>query len=391
MHRWVGVVMFCLVWPGTALAEVGEKGCAALAARVDAIPGRGPALLPSYDNADTEPALAGAAFTYDNALAIIALQSCGKRPQALRLGEALLTATTMDRAGAQGRLRNAYRAGPQSGTPQPHGWWDATAGRWAEDPMQVGTATGNVAWAGLALLTLAEPRFTQGATVLARWLVDHTASSTGGFTGGIHGDGADTLTLGWKSTEHNVDAAALFHWLARSRPQFAKPAQQAQAFVARQFENGHFLTGTLPDGVSPNRATSGLDAQLWPLLLDGAPEAWHQSLSYAERAHGTKGGFDFNDDRDGIWWEGTAQAALAYAAAGRRADADRLLGMLAGQFSPGGYLWATSTPKLTTGLALGPDSKTDDFHYFRRPHLAPTAWAVLAAKRWNPFTGKVLP
>ncbi len=25
-----------------------------------------------------------------------------------------------------------------------------------------------------------------------------------------------------------------------------------------------------------------------------------------------RAGFDFNDDRDGVWWEGTAQAALVY-------------------------------------------------------------------------------
>jgi hypothetical protein len=46
--------------------------------------------------------------------------------------------------------------------------------------------------------------------------------------------------------------------------------------------------------------------------------------------------------------------------------------------------------RLTTGLALAPDSRDADFVYWRRPHLGATAWAVLAAKRWNPFTGKRL-
>ena len=57
--------------------------------------------------------------------------------------------------------------------------------------------------------------------------------------------------------------------------------------------------------------------------------------------------------------------------------------------SPGGYLWATRQPRITTGLALGPDSATDDFHYYR-PHLGATAWAALAALGWNPFTGRRL-
>ncbi|MBX9635550.1 MAG: hypothetical protein K2X44_11270, partial [Magnetospirillum sp.] len=141
MQKWIWALAaaLCLSAPHAGeAATVAERGCAALTARMDSIPGDGPAFLPSYDGAEAEPALAGAAFTYDNALAAIALVACGKPGQALRLGEALLAAVTQDRAGARGRLRNAYRAGSQSGAPQPHGWWDGKARHWAEDPMQVG-------------------------------------------------------------------------------------------------------------------------------------------------------------------------------------------------------------------------------------------------------------
>jgi hypothetical protein len=41
-------------------------------------------------------------------------------------------------------------------------------------------------------------------------------------------------------------------------------------------------------------------------------------------------------------------------------------------------------------LAIGPDSIRDDFRYYRRPHLAATAWAALAATAWNPLTGQRL-
>ncbi|HLO78769.1 MAG TPA: hypothetical protein VK196_20115, partial [Magnetospirillum sp.] len=196
----------------TAAAEpVTTRGCAALAARVAAA-GGGPVFLASYDEVADEPALNGAAFTYDNALAAIALVACGDIPHARQVGDALLAAATIDRADPHGRLRNAYRAGPVGGLPLPHGWWDAKGGHWAEDPMQVGTATGNVAWAGLALLHLAqatgEDRYRKGAAVLAQWAeVQAWDRLWGGFTGGIHGDGAGTLRLGWKSTEHNVDVA----------------------------------------------------------------------------------------------------------------------------------------------------------------------------------------
>ncbi|PWC34571.1 hypothetical protein TSO352_22115 [Azospirillum sp. TSO35-2] len=385
--------------PATDLAQ---KTCATLAARVDAVPGRGPLFLRSYDNAyapgpTSEPALANAAFTYDNALAIMALTACGQRDRALRIGEALLDAVSLDRAGRKGRLRNTYRAGEQRQRPiPPNGWWDAVENHWGEDPYQVGTATGNVAWAGLALLTLADAtgqsRFRDAAAELARWIVDHTRDprGPGGFNGGLQGFDDAPQPLTWKSTEHNTDLVALFGRLGGDT---AGPAREARGFLDAMWAagDGHFPIGTTPDGVTVSHATSGLDAQLWPLLLPGAPEAWRAALAYAERAHGADGGFDFNDDRDGMWVEGTAQAALTYRAVGRGKDADRLFGELLKEISPGGYLYATRPQVLTTGLAIGPDSKTDDFLYYRRPHLGATAWAALAALGWNPFTGKTVP
>jgi hypothetical protein len=143
----------------------------------------------------------------------------------------------------------------------------------------------------------------------------------------------------------------------------------------------------MPDGVSINRANSGLDAELWPLLLSDAPAEWQKALAYAEEQHGVPHGFDFNDDRDGVWWEGTAQAALVYRALDRTKPAERLLKAISRRFSPGGLLWATDAARITTGLALSPESTTDDFYYFRLPHLGATAWAALAATGWNPFTG----
>jgi len=378
-------------------AEVAGKGCAVLSARVDAVAGDGPVFLRSYDSAagegpPAEPALATAAFTYDNAVAAIALTACGRDGQARRIAAALADAALHDRAGASGRLRNAYRGGAQQVPPPPNGWWDARLGRWSEDDYQVGTATGNVAWAGLALMTVGqrqgERRFIDAAAQLAAWVVDN-ASDAVGFSGGAFGNDIGARRLGWISTEHNIDLAALFSWLAASgRPGgWEAPRRKARSFVATMWDaaDGHFLTGTLPDGATPNRATSAVDIQFWaPLLADADPD-WRRALDYARRAHGAEGGFDFNDDRDGMWVEGTAHAVLAFRHAGRGAEADRYLAEIAREFSPGGYLWATRRPRITTGLAIGPDSRTADFYYYRRPHLGATAWAVLAALDWNPF------
>jgi len=376
-------------------ADIGDHACATLAARVDHIGGSDPVFLRSYDHADgegpnAEPALNGA-FTYDNALAAIALVACGHIKQATRIGEALLLAATEDRAGpAMGRLRNAYRNGAQVEHPiPPMGWWNSTDQRWREDAYQVGTATGNVAWAGLALVTLAEAtkdeRYRAAARKLADWVVANTMDKKSGFTGGFFGDVNAAKKDTWKSTEHAVDLAALF-----ARLDMAEPHRHARQFLTYVFDKstGRFATGIGTDGESINNATSGLDAQLWPLLLPDAPAEWKRALDYAERAHGVAGGFDFNDDRDGLWVEGTAQAALVYRHLGRGDDAKRALDEIAKQVSPSGYLWATREDKVTTGLAIGPDSVTDDFLYYRLPHLGATAWAALAAKGWNPFTGR---
>lgn len=386
---------------GRALAV---RLCAALTVAIDNVPGRGPAFLRSYDapsgqGAPEEPALATAAFTYDNALAAIALVACGRAAKARRIGDALLAAVENDRAGAAGRLRTAYRAGPQQEFPlPPNGWWNQRRQRWEEDAYQVGTATGNVAWAGLALLTLGdaldEPRYRTGAAALGAWVLARTADDRGpgGFTGGVHGYDGQEVALTWKSTEHNVDLVALFGWLERSGAaggDWAAGRAAARGFLDSLWrdDSGYFPTGTLPDGVTVNDGNSGLDALLWPLMLPGAPDEWRRALAHADAAHGVGGGYDFNADRDGVWVEGTAQAALAWRIAGDRERSDALLEGLAGDISPGGYLWATRGDRVSTGFAIGPDSAAADFFYHRQPHLGATAWAVLAARGWNPFTG----
>ena len=150
------------------------------------------------------------------------------------------------------------------------------------------------------------------------------------------------------------------------------------------------ISTLIRDGVTPNRDNSGIDAQLWPLLLTDAPETWRVSLRYVEEHYAVKGGFDFNEDRDGNWWEGTAQAALVYRALDGTADADRLLAKIGKQLKPGGFIRAASWQKVTTGLALSPKSAFADFYYYGLPHLGATAWAALAAIGWNPFTGRKL-
>ena len=390
---------FVLLSP-LGVAVAGEPTCRVLAERVGQESGDGPIFLRSYDGASGQGspddiALSTVAFTYDNALAAIALVACSHVPEARRIGEALRLAALHDRSGEPGRVRNAYRAGPQPSSPPPNGWWDKRANQWLEDDYQVGTSTGSVAWAALALLTLGqatkEASFTDAAAILAGWAVERTSDrrGAGGFTGGVFGSEATPRPLTWKATEHNVDLEAVFRGLegAGAPGPWRTQAKVARAFLRAQWEpqEKRFLIGTLPDGVTANYGASGLDANLWPQLLPHPDPEWKNAIAFVERKHGVDGGFSFNHDRGGLWTEGTAQAALTYRVLGQSAKADALFATLAALQSPGGYLWATREDKITTGLAIGPESVTADLYYYRLPHLGATAWAALDAIGWNPL------
>lgn len=380
--------------------------CAALAQAVDrSAPGTGPTFAASYEagpaEADIPPALRSSAFTYDEALTVIALVACGDIHRATRVGDALLAAVGRDRGFADGRVRNAYRAGPiGDGPPALPGWWDAGAKRWDEDAYQDGTATGNVAWAALALLTLHEATgrgdLRDGATALLAWIGAHAAEAPGpgGYGGGMEGFDDRQKPVTWTSTEHNIDVAAAATWLNRLRPSpaLAAIAARAAGYVATRFRSapGLFILGTTPDGVDADPAHLALDVQLWPVLgIPGSPPAWRRALGFAD-AHLRRGdGMSFAGIGPNRWTEGTAQAALAFRAVGADGLADAFLAGLPAHASPSGLLYATSAGEVPTGLMVEADGG-GAFTYAHRPHLGATAWAVLAAQRWNPFTGRRL-
>lgn len=328
--------------------------------------------------------------------------SCGDVERARRIADAFLIALSRDRTFHDGRIRNAYRSGPVGeGAVALPGWWDQKAKLWAEDAYQDGTATGNVAWVALALLTLHDatgaPAYLEGAHALLGWISATARRAPGpdGFSGGLDGFDNAQKKLDWKSTEHNLDVHAAATWLGRLTGDERLPEMAA---VARRFldavfvpGDGFFRLGTSPDGRLRDPDHLALDTQLWPLLaVRDPPRDWRGALHFAETRMGVDGGFDFNGDRDGLWVEGTAQAALTYRSVGRRDRSNGLLDRLQAQISPVGYLFATREARLTTGLSIGPDSSSEDFFYFRRPHLGATAWAILAATGWNPFTGRRL-
>lgn len=385
-----------------ARPQLAAMTCAALDRAVTSQPA-GPVLVASYPPLHGQPApilaLRGVAFTYDNALASIALFACGKAESARRIADALVFATQHDPEYSDGRLRNAYAAGPV-GSPSMKlpGYWSTERNAWNQDAYQVSSATGNQAWAALALLEAfrqsAEPSYLEAARKVLQWSQKNTydGQSPAGFSGGYYGYFSSQVQQNWKSTEHNVDLAAAWSALDAVAPDpgSAHQAQIARQFVSSQWDagEGRFLIGTGADGQTSDRVRSGLDAQIWPLIaLQDPPRDWRRVFAFIDHAHRSGGGYGFNRDPDGLWTEGTAQAAAVAQLNGLSDKAQPLWSVLLAQEAGDGWLFATPEPRISTGLAIGPDSVTNDFFYYHLPHLGATAWAAIAATGVNPFTG----
>ncbi|GES41558.1 methylaspartate ammonia-lyase [Rhizobium sp. ERR 922] len=401
-----GAVVACWVngaWAGEERhVQLAARLCAGLVAHMSGEPAQ-PFVFRSYeppaDASPLHPALENAGFTYDNALAVMALYACGRKSEAGRVADALVLALKTDRFYHDGRLRNAYRAGPveDNGSMLLPGYWSPVSKSWIEDDYQVGSATGSTAWGALALLTAYEQTgrrpYLDAARTIMDWIHRSTADPQNpGYFGGFFGQEPSPERIGWKSTEHNLDVYAADRWLAGLDPMgdWMHHAEKARAFLEAMwdFEDGRFFVGSLPDSAVPNTRMSGLDAELWPLIAVPA-YAFRRArvLEWTKRNHGVDGGFDFNNDRDGTWLEGTAQAALVFRLSGRGKEAEPLFETISRQVAPDGLLYATVNAELSTGLKVGPDSTSVDFKYFRLPHIGATAWAVLAALKRNPFIG----
>jgi hypothetical protein len=385
--------LFSLLAIAPACAQ--PSACAVLAGQVDAAgptSNKGAVFVASYPAA-TDKALKNVAFLYDNAAAALALTGCGDVAHGTRIGDAILAALAHDRFWHDGRLRNAALAGPVANPVKLGGWQDGD--RWAEDGYQAGSDTGNLAWAMLALLGLrqagAGDKYLQGALRIAAY-VEKNLAAPGfpyGFSGGTFGGEPRPLRNTWKSTEHNVDLAAAFDLLAAAThdPHWSMRAAQARALVAAMWNGqcGCFAAGTGLDGKTPNTFLA-LDAQLWPLLaLPGGVARYGAALKTVRAKMMVGDGFTYSQAGNAVWTEGTAQAALLATLMHQPSEAARLMAAVERNRTPdGGYFAADRDTD--TGFRQDTDP-TQARRYFHMPHLGALAWAAMAQRRFNPFTG----
>ena len=370
--------------------------------------------------------LTDTAFVYDNALAIIALLAGGDVGRARAIGDALVWVQNNDEEFDDGRLRQAYHANALTkvdpGT-------NRTVANYIGEPFWfIHSAVGDLAWAGIALAQLARrtgsASYRTAAERIARWIQDKTVSRTGlgGYTFGT------TAGLeGFKSAEHNIDVYAFFRMIARltGQPIWLRRADHAWEFVTRLWnaEDGFFWTGS-NDGATINKSPTQLplDVQTWSWLaarreryagaLDWAatnlattdtPQRKNSSLTGNYKVTGVAFGsgslqadtetpipYNVNPDSGAVWFEGTAQLALALRDRRDRGDGDAADELLAAIQSAQGRLGAGQTynQKVIEGgivAASSPLNTGFGFGYYQHLHIGATSWYVMAGTRTNPY------
>ena len=351
------------------------------------------------------------AHTYDNALLLIAYLAMYGRLKdniwlnnAIGIGDAFLFSIENDRYFKDFRLRNVYSSGDlinvKDSSARLAGWWDEINAKWKEDEYFHGTSAGNMAWAGLSLLSLYQAtrtyKYLQGAKYIAFWCLKNTRTEFG-FTGGKQGWEQDQRDVKWKSTEHNIDLFAFFDRLYHltGNPDYKQGAENAKGFVHAMWNetDNHFWTGTTEDGITPSKGTIPMDIQAWYVMafLDTASTytkcmQWvknscflsnYESPNYSKKLSGV----DFDTDLDGIWFEGTAQAALAYKMLRNNIFANLLLDNLRyvqtnGPNNNGKGIVAADKDHVSTGF---------DWEYHNRLHIGASSWAIFAELGVNPY------
>jgi hypothetical protein len=367
-----------------------------------------PRFLVSYEtqasNNGFDLVMRNVAFTYDNAIALLALLSVGETDRAKLLADALVYAQQHDRFYADGRIRNAYQGGDlvlppgwesngQANTIRMPGWYDPVQNKWLEDEFNVSTHTGNMAWAMLALLAYYEraggDQYLTAAQTMGDWVETNCRDTRGmgGYTGGFEGRETNSIKLMYKSTEHNIDLYAAFQrqYLITGETKWQTRAKYAKQFIQAMWDpaEGKFWTGTDTDGVTINKTSIPVDIQAWAILaLKEEGQPYLPALDYVEAHQKIGAGFDFNQDQNGIWYEGTAQMAAAYYYTGRTEKWQTLVTFLKSVQNPSESLPAADRDGLTTGFNL-PDGTP--LLYYYRPHVGATAWFILAQTGKNPF------
>jgi hypothetical protein len=422
---------------GRAGGSVGDAQ-SFLRAMTDAYPAvnPGPRIPQSYSD---ELGLFSTAFIYDVALAVCAALTGGRHGLGLAttIGDGIVYAIDHDPDYSDGRLRQGYNVGPYvfyDGTPQPYGFVrpDGTANIGSQFGF-LGTAVGDMAWPGIALVQLyretRQRRYLRAAVQIGNWITTNAVSpgSLGGFRFGVNAANDPIPNV---STEHNIDCTSFFGQLYRATRdrQWLRAVTRARGFVDKMWNDadGLFYTGS-NDGDTINRDPLPLDPQTWSWLAlrerryARALEWASTALAVTDQASEpnsqvppgvTISGVTFSSaslistasyngiqvDQQGVWLEGTAQLATSFADRGApkdRARGNALLRQVRTAQRELGFGTTPGTPQHVGGQPLSDgggvvaaSSLIDSgfgFGYFRVQHVGATSWYLMGAARSNPM------
>jgi hypothetical protein len=395
--------------------------------------------LESYEStcAPEDVSIRNSAHIYDNALALLAFMDRGGEEDWQRariLADSFVYCQKHDRYYSDKphdrRLRNAYQSGDLADKitkkARLPGWWDYEQKKWLEDKYHVSSYTGNLAWVMIALLKYYEVKggsdYLMAAEDLAKWIYGNCKDDRGdgGYTGGFLGweptpeNPGGQKKIKWKSTEHNLDIYVAFTKLyeVTGNSTWMDRAKHAKAFVEAMWneEEGHFWIGTSDNGVTINKDVVPEDVQTWGLMALGNVKGYNHGVSWVEEYckvdpcpvcgdyKGFDFSFDFTDDRnnrDGVWWEGTAHMCIAFRIKDEIEKSNEFINQLrkaqlSANRNNGKGIVAACHDGLTTGLTIpcddpGHSDEQCPWYYYNRLHVGATAWYIFAERNYNPL------
>lgn len=294
-------------------------------------------------------------YTYDQAVAAVAFLSRGDSNNARRVLQALKA------------LQNADGS-----------WYHSYT---CKSPRVLSTSryVGAVSWVALAMAhyevgTGDQVTFRNSAERAVNWALMFLKAD-GGLNGGYDVNG---VPIAWASTEHNEDAHGALGFFQYSE----------QNSVRGFLDNVVYNVGQQRWNQGRNDTHDPLDVNPLGVLALGSTGThnYWRSLDFSLQRHRstqsykrgrirlTVDGFDFNNDRNDIWFEGTAQMVLALRVAGRFADGNYFLQeIIKAQQDDGGV------PYSLKGTNNG------DFTMSTASSVAATGWLVIAAQNVNPM------
>lgn len=372
-------VMLSLAMISAAGAEGGheEAKAAAFAYLKGAVATKCP--IQTYETDD--PLIASASYTYENAMAALALMSEGDNGDAAKILDAMVKGMNKD-AEFKDRFRNSRMAGKASDLP---GYWNDAQGKWLQDAYQVGTSTKSSAAAVVALLTYyaADPKeeYLDAARTGLDWILANCADENEGFTSGYTGwpNAGQATVLTYKSTTDNLWLAAACRMMAEATgwDKYREAETSALTFVRENMlspGDSRFFEGTKDDGVTPSTDLIVADAQVLAELCMNDDSG----MDNLEVCLASDGGYAFdNSCTDGSLLENTAMAALALKRIGETEAAEAALAMMETVQLSNGTFPQASIPELRTGEA---ETVFNDW-----PSVGPCAWFILAVNGQNPL------